>query len=56
MSAAIAVSGEGKVDARSGDVYDVAIIGAGPYGLAAAAHLRAANGLRIVGFGEPMSF
>ncbi len=44
------------MDARSGDVYDVAIIGAGPYGLAAAAHLRGANGLRIVGFGEPMSF
>jgi cation diffusion facilitator CzcD-associated flavoprotein CzcO len=35
---------------------DVAIIGAGPYGLSAAAHLRAANGLDICVFGEPMSF
>src|SRR4030088_1078912 len=35
---------------------DVAIIGAGPYGLSAAAHLRAANGLDIRVFGEPMSF
>src|SRR6266851_2758511 len=35
---------------------DVAIIGAGPYGLSAAAHLKAANGLRIRVFGESMSF
>ncbi len=35
---------------------DVAIIGAGPYGLSAAAHLRAANGLDVCVFGEPMSF
>lgn len=34
---------------------DVAVIGAGPYGLAAAAHLRAA-GLEVRVFGEPMSF
>jgi pyridine nucleotide-disulfide oxidoreductase len=34
---------------------DVAVLGAGPYGLAAAAHLRAA-GLDIRVFGEPMSF
>jgi NADPH-dependent 2,4-dienoyl-CoA reductase/sulfur reductase-like enzyme len=34
---------------------DVAVIGAGPYGLAAAAHLRAA-GVETVVFGEPMSF
>src|SRR5205809_161418 len=33
----------------------VAIIGAGPYGLAAAAHLRAA-GLEVCIFGEPMVF
>lgn len=39
----------------SRDVCEVAIIGAGPYGLAAAAHLRAANvPLRI--FGEAVSF
>ncbi|HEV8461223.1 MAG TPA: FAD-dependent oxidoreductase [Gaiellaceae bacterium] len=35
---------------------DVAILGAGPYGLAAAAHLHAANGLEIRLFGDPMSF
>jgi lysine/ornithine N-monooxygenase len=35
---------------------DVAILGAGPYGLAAAAHLHAANGLEIRVFGDPMSF
>ena len=35
---------------------DVAIIGAGPYGLSAAAHLKAADGLDIRVFGEPMSF
>ena len=38
------------------DSCDVAIIGAGPYGLAAATELRRRDGLRIVGFGEPMSF
>lgn len=35
---------------------DVAIIGAGPYGLAAAAHLRGAPGLEVRVFGEPLSF
>jgi FAD-dependent urate hydroxylase len=35
---------------------DVAIVGAGPYGLSAAAHLHAANGLDIRVFGELMSF
>jgi cation diffusion facilitator CzcD-associated flavoprotein CzcO len=35
---------------------DVAIIGAGPYGLAAAAHLRGISGLDVALFGEPMSF
>jgi len=35
---------------------DVAIVGAGPYGLSAAAHLRAADGLDIRVFGQPMSF
>jgi cation diffusion facilitator CzcD-associated flavoprotein CzcO len=38
------------------DKCDVAIIGAGPYGLCAAAHLRQVKGLDIRLFGEPMSF
>jgi FAD-dependent urate hydroxylase len=35
---------------------DVAIIGAGPYGLSAAAHLRTITGLDVRVFGKPMSF
>jgi FAD-dependent urate hydroxylase len=35
---------------------DVAIIGAGPYGLSAAAHLHAADGLHVRVLGEPMLF
>jgi thioredoxin reductase len=35
---------------------DVAIVGAGPYGLSAAAHLAFSNGLKVRVFGEPMSF
>jgi lysine/ornithine N-monooxygenase len=35
---------------------DIAIVGAGPYGLSAAAHLRAAKGLQVRVFGEPMAF
>ena len=35
---------------------DVAIIGAGPYGLSAAAHLGTVKGLEVLVFGEPMSF
>ena len=35
---------------------DVAIVGAGPYGLAAAAHLRQLKGLSVSIFGEPMRF
>ena len=35
---------------------DVAIVGAGPYGLSASAHLRAANGLEVQVFGEAMAF
>jgi len=35
---------------------DVAILGAGPYGLAAAAHLRQVAGLDVQVFGEPMEF
>jgi FAD-dependent urate hydroxylase len=35
---------------------DVAVVGAGPYGLSAAAHLGAAGGLDVRIFGPPMSF
>ena len=35
---------------------DVAIIGAGPYGLSAAVYLRSVKGLEVRVFGEPMSF
>jgi cation diffusion facilitator CzcD-associated flavoprotein CzcO len=35
---------------------DVAILGAGPYGLAAAAHLGRIKGLEVRAFGEPMEF
>jgi thioredoxin reductase len=35
--------------------YEVAVIGAGPYGLSAAAHLSA-SGIRVKVFGEPMAF
>lgn len=35
---------------------DVVIIGAGPYGLSAAAHLRTIDGLEVRLFGEPMCF
>ena len=35
---------------------DVVVVGAGPYGLAVAARLRAVNGLDVRIFGEPMSF
>lgn len=35
---------------------DIAIIGAGPYGLATAAHLRARSSAEVRIFGEPMSF
>ncbi|HXT01233.1 MAG TPA: FAD-dependent oxidoreductase [Elusimicrobiota bacterium] len=35
---------------------DVAVVGAGPYGLSAAAHLSAIKGLDVRAFGEPMEF
>lgn len=35
---------------------DVAVVGAGPYGLSTAAHLNSASGLDVQVFGEPMSF
>jgi FAD-dependent urate hydroxylase len=36
--------------------YNVVIIGAGPYGLGAGAHLRRIQGLGVKVFGQPMSF
>lgn len=41
--------------ARMPDI-DTAVIGAGPYGLSAAAHLRAIPGMEVKVFGQPMSF
>jgi hypothetical protein len=35
---------------------DITILGAGPYGLSAAAHLRTVPGLEVQIFGKPMSF
>ena len=35
---------------------DIAIIGAGPYGLSVTAHLRTIKGLDVCTFGEPMCF
>jgi FAD-dependent urate hydroxylase len=37
-------------------ILDAVILGAGPYGLAAAAHLRTIQGLEFRAFGDPMSF
>jgi len=37
-------------------VCDVSVIGAGPYGMSVAAHLRTVKGLDVRVFGEPMSF
>ena len=37
-------------------IADVVVVGAGPYGLSAAAHLRAIPGLGVRVFGEPMEF
>ena len=37
-------------------IADVVVVGAGPYGLSAAAHLRAIKGLDVRVQGEPMSF
>ena len=36
--------------------YNVVIVGAGPYGLGAGAHLRQIQGLGVKVFGQPMSF
>jgi hypothetical protein len=36
--------------------HDVVVLGAGPYGLGAGAHLRQIRGLQVKVFGDPMSF
>jgi len=55
-SAALVRDGRGLVGGFGGAACDVAIVGAGPYGLSAAARLRSLPGLRVRVFGEPMSF
>jgi len=47
------ISSADKID---DEMYDVVIIGAGPFGLSAAAHLKEIKGLDMRVFGEPMSF
>jgi pyridine nucleotide-disulfide oxidoreductase len=44
------------IDQSPDRVADVAIVGAGPYGLSVAAHLRTFRGLDVAIFGVPMSF
>jgi cation diffusion facilitator CzcD-associated flavoprotein CzcO len=46
---------ESRVCESAREQLDVAIIGAGPYGLSAAAHLKA-RGLEVCVFGQPMDF
>src|SRR5229473_2943505 len=45
-----------KFQERNMTKCDVAVIGAGPYGLSATAHLRTVKGLDVHTFGEPMFF
>ena len=51
----MAVSKLERVKGEAFPCYDVVVVGAGPYGLSAAAHLQA-RGLRVAIFGRPMSF
>ena len=48
--------GTSKLRTAKKATYDVAVIGAGPYGLSTAAHLKSVSGLRVQVFGKPMSF
>jgi FAD-dependent urate hydroxylase len=57
MTTATAPTSDGRAERSPSGTCDVAILGAGPYGLAAATQLRSkAPELDIVAFGEPMSF
>jgi len=57
MTTTVATNEATRVPEDGSGSRDVAIVGAGPYGLAAATQLREkAPDLTIVGFGEPMSF
>ena len=57
MTTTVATNSDSRVPEGRSSACDVAIVGAGPYGLAAATQLREkTDRLNIVGFGEPMSF
>jgi FAD-dependent urate hydroxylase len=56
ISSAAAKVDSVTVSHRGERACDVAIVGAGPYGLSAAARLRALDGINVRVFGEPMSF
>jgi pyridine nucleotide-disulfide oxidoreductase len=52
----LSAHGELKCSRGGMTITDVTILGAGPYGLAAGAHLRQIKGLELRIFGEPMEF
>ncbi|MDX6424771.1 MAG: hypothetical protein QOD52_176 [Gaiellaceae bacterium] len=56
QEAAIHATSAVTADRPARSACDIAVIGAGPYGLAAAAHLLADDGLTVRVFGDPMSF
>jgi FAD-dependent urate hydroxylase len=56
MSSFMSLTHDPTPAARAERATDVAIVGAGPYGLSVAAHLSAIRGLDVAVFGEPMSF
>ena len=47
---------QSHASSTAADACDVAVVGAGPYGLSGAAHLARVRGLDVRVFGEPMSF